>query len=61
MTMCNSATLDIDDVGRKTEFLHDRERYDSEGFVDFHTLHVAVAPACARQRLFDGRDWTEAK
>lgn len=59
--MCNGATLDVDYVSRKPEFLHDRERYDREGFVDFNTLDVGIAPACARQRLFDCRDRTEAK
>src|SRR5258706_7171228 len=61
MTMCDGATLDIDDVGRQPEFLHDRERYDSEGLVDFNTLDLAIAPAGARKRLFDGRYRTEAK
>src|SRR5438270_1347787 len=60
MTMCDGATLDIHNVRRQPEFLHDRERYDGEGLVDFNTLDVAMAPVGARQRLFDGGDRTEA-
>lgn len=59
--MCDGATLDIDNVGWQLELLHDRERYDGEGLVDFNTLDVAVAPAGACKRLFDGRYRTEAK
>ena len=58
MTMCDGATLDVHDVGRQPELLHDRKRYDGEGLVDFNTLDIAVAPAGTRQRLFDSGDRT---
>jgi hypothetical protein len=59
--VCNRATLDVHDVRRETEFLHDRKRYGSKGLVDFNTLDIAIAPARSRQRQFDGGDRTEAK
>jgi predicted acylesterase/phospholipase RssA len=55
------ATLDIHDVGRQPEFPDDCKGYHSEGLVDFDTLDVAVAPAGARQRLFDSGDRPEAE
>src|SRR5258708_39872650 len=61
MTMCDRATLDIHDVGRQSQFSDDCERYSGEGLVDFDTLDVAVAPAGARQRLFDSGDRPEAE
>src|SRR5258708_38038015 len=56
MAMCDGTTLNIDDVGWQSELLHDCKRYCGERLIDFDPLHVADAPAGARQCLFDGGD-----
>src|SRR5260370_22871325 len=61
MAMCDGTTLNIDDVGWQSELLHDCKRYCGERLIDFDPLHVADAPAGARQCLFDGGDRPDAE
>src|ERR1700752_2552112 len=61
MTMSDCAALDIHDVRRQPKLLHDRKGYGSESLVDFNTIDIVIAPACACESLLDSRDRPETK
>jgi hypothetical protein len=54
VTQRAGAAVDVDDLVREIQLLHQRHRHHGKGLVDFPQVHVAHAPAGLGQRLLRG-------
>src|SRR5579871_36915 len=51
MTQCNSAAVDVDNIGIDTQFPYHRQRLRSKGFIQFHQVDITQTHACLTQDL----------